>query len=391
MDDALAGVVYELNRSSWGRLQTFPLLMLGSTVQWMKYAIGGECPPDKGDVSLCNLQRVGNAVTLSRFEKRKAQKLVDKIEHQEFDENDIDGLLLRLRDNAGKYGVFREVAHIAAHSGKRHAGLVRDNLRRFYLSMTHFQEYVSPKKTLDLSQPFPSYVWELMKYEIEKCDESDLRTKFRVSRKSLRNKLEKLFKYDKATRMCELRKPMPHLTFHAIKYLLGAIRSSPTLADHQIVDEFVGVLRANGLSFEESNFRVSTDRITLCVLLLLHNRTHSYGGTKSGHCLISCGNTGFPTGETSYPLEAIDKSRYESLQVNGTVTIDNKGKEVDVCFPVMTTSLPTSQWVDDSLFVLEDIAETLADDYEHWYVWKFDADADLYINDEFKLSRLTSE
>jgi hypothetical protein len=320
-------------------------------------------------------------------DKPKARKLVRKIENLGFDENDVDAMLIRLREYAGAHRIFREVADFVAHSDKRHAGLVRDSLRALHLSMRFFQEYVSPKRSLDLSQPFPSYVSELMRYEVDKCDVADLASKFSVSPERLTSRLEKAFAYDKARKLCTPKKPLSLPTLNAIRYLLSAIRSKPTFTADQFVDDFIQVLVENGLVHEDAAVRAASDRLILCVVLLMHSTQYSYGGGEPGGCSISCGRPGIPFGPTSVPLERVDLGGFECLQVNGHVSTKVDGRRVEFAFPVLTTGLRVSEWCDASLFVLDDIAHTLAEKHDHWYVWKFDEAAEFRIDGEFRLSR----
>lgn len=327
-------------------------------------------------------------MVLPRSDNLKAQKLVQKIERGEFDENDVDALLIKVRNSCGRCGAIREVAHMVAHSDKGHSGLVRDNLRRMYLRMRYFQEYVSPKVALVMSVTFPSYILDLMRYEVDFCDEEELLTSFKVSPKSLKKKLDKLFKYDKAKKLCWPIKPIPSRTGEAIKHLLGAIRIAPSFTDKELTDQLIEVLKDNQLTFDEFKLRKNGDRIVLCILLLLHNRVHSYSGGKLGQCVVASETPCYPTGENAFPLHSIDKSKFGGLCIHGTVALDAGQKSKSFTFPVVTTSLSVSEWVDDSLFTLDDVADTLAENYQHFYVWKFDTDGDLGIDEKFRILKL---
>ena len=94
----------------------------------------------------------------------------------------------------------------------------------------------------------------------------------------------------------------------------------------------------------------------LCILSLIHKSEHDFKGHKNGYCEISCEKTELPCG-VSYVDESgnhveVDES-HGNLQMNGYVTIINNGKEVAVCYPVLTTSLNAEKWCSESLFSIK--------------------------------------
>tara|TARA_Y100001956_G_C4086157_1_gene170747 strand:- start:749 stop:1042 length:294 start_codon:yes stop_codon:yes gene_type:complete len=87
------------------------------------------------------------------IEKSKTQKIIDKIQNDNFDENDIDNLFMKLRAYSGGNTVFREIADFVAHNDLRDRGITNQSLQAMYYSIKYFIEYVSPKKTLDIASP----------------------------------------------------------------------------------------------------------------------------------------------------------------------------------------------------------------------------------------------
>ena len=77
-------------------------------------------------------------------EKRKTQGLINKIQSGQFDENDVDGLFMKLRAYSTGFRVFREIADLIAHNDQRNHGLVNQALETVYLRMKFFMEYHSP-------------------------------------------------------------------------------------------------------------------------------------------------------------------------------------------------------------------------------------------------------
>lgn len=295
-------------------------------------------------------------MAISGNEKVKVQRSVLDISKGEFDERDIDHVLMALRAHSGKSEIFKEVSHFVAHNDIRDKGITTNSLEAFYLSFKYFSEYVTLKNPLKIEGPFPSYIIKLMKYQIDKCKEGELRKRFNVTKNRLKSRIDNLFKIDKNSNTAELKKRLSETNFLAIKHILGFIGSHPAFTQKEIISEFIEVLRINGVEFEDEEIRNQGDRIMLCILSLVHNTEYNFGGHKNGFCSISCDKHSIPhesifVDENGNPVE-VDIS-FGKLQVNGTVPNINKGREVMVAFPVITTELDVESWCDDSLFHID--------------------------------------
>ena len=89
------------------------------------------------------------------------------------------------------------MADFVAHNDSRDRGLANQALEAMYLSMRVFLEYNSPKKTLDLSQPFPLWVKRLMIFQVERCEEEVLKDRVNVTASRLKSRIDNSFKIDK--------------------------------------------------------------------------------------------------------------------------------------------------------------------------------------------------
>lgn len=319
------------------------------------------------------------------IEKTKAQKLVTKLESGNFDENDVDNLFMRLRAYSQGNRLFREVADFVAHNDERNRGIANESLEAFYLSFKFFQEYTSPKNNLDITNPFPLYIKKLMKFQIDKCKESDLKQKFNVSKKRLKSRLDSIFSEDKKKQVVTMKKgKMSEQTFRAIQHILSFIGSQPAFEHTEVVSELLRVIKANKLVVNDAEFLKHSDRIAICVMLLLHEVKFEYGAHKQGYCRISCEKTSI-----SYNQVFVDKDgnpvehdeSFGKLQVLGCVVLDKDGKDLTICYPLMTTTLDTEFWCDDHMFVIEPLTET----HPHYLHKKALFDAPLYFTDDGKL------
>lgn len=295
------------------------------------------------------------------IEKAKAQKLVLKLETGNFDENDVDNIFMRLRAYSHGNRIFREVADFVAHNDERNQGIATESIEAFYLSIKYFLEYASPKISLDIGSPFPLYVKKLMKYQIDKCKDTDLKEKFNVTKQRLKSRIDTIFSEDKKNNVAFMKKPkISEDTLRALQYILGFIGSHPAFDQSRVISELLSVIKSNKLNANEEELLKHSDRIAACVVLLLHEATFEYGAHKQGYCKVSCEKTSIPynqkfTDQDGNPVEINDS--FGNLQVLGHVLLEKDGKDLTVCYPLMTTNLPAEDWCDDDMFVIEPITE----------------------------------
>lgn len=295
-------------------------------------------------------------MTIKGNERAKAQRTVNDVSAGRFDERDIDHLFMSLRAHCGPYKIFREVADFVAHNDIRDKGITNQSLEAFYLSFKYFSEYVSPKRALDIGNPFPAYIIKLMKYQVDKCDEAKLRQEFNVTKSRLKSRIDNLFKIDNKARTACLSKRLSDPNLKALQHILSFIGSYPAYTQDEIISELIEVLSINKLDFDRDAVLSQGDRIMLCILSLIHESEYDFKGQKTGYCNISCETTALPYGVTYVDENGksveIEQS-YGNLQISGHVVVVNGGKEVTVAYPIITTHLNVEDWCSESLFSIE--------------------------------------
>lgn len=319
-------------------------------------------------------------------EKNKTQKLVNKIVSGHFDENDIDSLFMKLRAYSAGFPVFREVADFVAHNDKRDRGLANQSLETMYLRMKYFLEYNSPKKTLDLSLPFPIWIKRLMKFQVEKCDEENLRKKFNVTRQRLVSRIDSAFKEDKKDKVALYRQgKLSATTFDAIQHVMSFISGSASFCQDELISELICVLKKNKLEFDERVVSELSDKITVCVLLLFHNSEFDFRGYKLGRCYVSSEKESISHNVKFVDVDGNEVEHEESfgnLSVSGSITLEKDGKDLSIAHTVMATNLFSETWCSIGLFHIEPLSEGIP----NHLCRRLKLDIDLCLNDEFKLS-----
>ncbi|MGX5202413.1 hypothetical protein [Aliikangiella sp. IMCC44632] len=319
-------------------------------------------------------------------ERSKIQKLITKIENECFDENDIDSLFMKLRAYSSGYSIFREVSDFVAHNDLRNRGIANQSLETMYLRMKFFVEYNSPKKTLDLSQTFPIWIKKLMKLQVEKCKEDDLKLKFNVTKKRLVNRIEAGFKEDKKNKAALYKQGKLSLeTFNAIQHVLSFISGQEAFSQDEVINELISVLVKNKVEFNEERFRALSDKITVCILLLFHHAEFDFKGYKPGKCRISSEKESI-----SHNVQYVDANgekvehveSFGSLNVSGLITLRKDDKDLSIGHSVMSTNLDAEEWCSTELFHIE----PFNNDLPKHMCKRLKLDVELCLRDDFKLS-----
>jgi hypothetical protein len=328
---------------------------------------------------------------MKEIEKIKTKKLLEKLENGNFDENDVDNLFMRLRAYSQGNKIFREVADFVAHNDNRNRGITNDSLEAFYLSFKYFLEFTSPKKVLDIGTPFPLYIKKLMKYQVEKCEETELKDKYNVTKQRLTKRIDKLFSEDKENGLATLAEAtISTETFGAIQHLLSFIGSKSAFDQKQVISELIKVAKANKFSLNERNILDNSNRITICIMMLLHDATFDFAANKKGFCKISCEKISIP-----HAMRFIDSNgnsvphneSFGNLHVLGHVILEHEGKDLTVCYPLMSTNLSAENWCDDEMFAIEPINEKLPFHFQK----KINFCGDLYITEKGKIGVIQGE
>jgi hypothetical protein len=328
---------------------------------------------------------------ISGNEKSKAEKLISKIESGNFDENDVDALVMRLRAFADGYKVFREVANFVAHNDIRDRGVLNEAVEAMYLSMKFFVEYHSIKKQIDIENGFPVYIKKLIKYQIDRADKVRLRAEFNVTPDRLKNRVDKHFIENKKTGVAKHDGKISNETLGAIGFVLGFIHSRPAFTGQEFVEEVLLVIKKNKLAHNENNWREQSDRLSLCVLAIIHNTVFDYKGYRPGRCSIGC-----ETPAIAVNVRYVDENGNElpppitshgTLDAHGIAVVEKEGRDLNISFPLFQTNLKVEDWCDENLIELRASQEG-----SHTMQFRtVNFDGALGINHDFKLYRLPTE
>lgn len=300
---------------------------------------------------------------INPFNKKRAQKILAKIETGNFDENDIYNILMTLREYSKKeeHPIFREIADFVAHNDERDKGIIVEHVEKMYLKHRYSLDYTLKNKTLNIIHPFPIYVKKLIENLIDECNEAELKKNCNMSKQLLKSRINTLFHEDKENKTLSMKEQKTDdnalKIVNALNYLINLmhLRHNPNESifnQDQLIVEFIKVLKANDLEVKDNEVIKYADKITVCIILLLHFTKFKMKGFKSAFCLISHENNFI-----SYDQRVNDKEPLGNLFISVVIQLDWDGNDYLFAYNVITTNASAKDWCNEDLFFNDRVNE----------------------------------
>jgi hypothetical protein len=321
----------------------------------------------------------------------KLNQIIERIQAGHFDANDVDNLLMKLRPYAGEKTVFLEVAHFVAHPDARIRGLAQQSITAFVDYLQYFQEFVSEKRPLDISAPFPAYIYRLFLSQTRLSDERRLKAEHKMSHTSLLKKIEANFSVDKKTGTCSLRNRKIGIELlAALQFITSFLHSKRAFHIRDFHEELMDVLRGQKVTFSEAAWAAQTDRISLAILCLVSNTDFLLANGSQASCKLETenhfrllnGQRRLPTG-----LLSSEPTDFGRLMILGeaTVKVPNKAP-LRISFPLIETDLSPHEHCESNLFLRDKASEEFGD----CMVEIINLARDMSLSDDYKLVRTDS-
>jgi hypothetical protein len=269
------------------------------------------------------------------LERKKIQSIVDTLQSGVFDENDVDNLFIKLRDNSYGNILFREIGNFIAHPTIRDTGPIHELIESLQLSFRFNSDYDYGNIPLDISIPFPSYIKEHMKYQVKKYNEKDLISKFKIGKIKLLKEIDRIFPVNgqmDQTNPQQL-KPTEKLLFDAFRYLFTLLIVKPFCTQLELLDAIMIVLTGNKINFDRKKLSEQCDKIIICVLLLLHGIEFKLKNSPNGECRIYYDNDQIST--------------QNILGLSGVVPYAQS--TIKIIFQLISTNLSAIDWCSETI------------------------------------------
>jgi len=299
---------------------------------------------------------------LPRAIEVKAKKIIQRIEEGQFTENDIELLLIRLREFSGPKSIFREISHFIAHQ-KRDSGLTFTSLYKVYCRMRAYGEFQYHKKQLDLTAPIDKWFYDFVLFQLDEIESHVLKKKYGFSRKQAKKEFKGFFTENKAIYTC-ITKPTQNL-INIVNEASSFIKMTPLFSCGDIVSSFSDTFKDLGLLQDSCNFEAQSERLILCLLVLMHKREFHIGKDIFGKT------------ELDFPAEGTGKIK--ALELRGTIEIPNL---TGIVVTLIETSIEFRNTCESDLLIEKET------NIKGHYWTAFDLNSDFTITDNGKLCRL---
>jgi hypothetical protein len=280
------------------------------------------------------------------------------------------------------------VAHFVAHSDARDRGLAQQSITAFVDSIQYFQEYVSENRPLDLSAPFPVYLYRLFLSQARLSDERRLKAEHKMSHATLIKKIETNFSIDKKTGTCSLRNSKGGIELlAALRFITGFIHSRAAFHVSDFHKELKDVIRAQKVTFDEVAWDAQTDRISLAILCLVSNTEFVVANESKASCKLETENHfRLLNGQRrlSTGIMGSKPTCFGRLMILGEATVNSVNKTpLRISFPLIDTDLDPHEHCDPKLFVRGQAPADFGDCNVEIIDWA----RDMSLSENFKLVR----
>lgn len=293
-------------------------------------------------------------------ERNKVNQQIARIETGNFDANDVDGLLIKMRPYAGQKIVFREIADFVAHADARMKGVTHGSMTAFADSLRFFMEFVGVgKKQFEISEPFPSYVYRLFISQSRQANEAHLMDAYKLSSSSLIKKIEGNFVRDNATKTCSLRPGKGGKEFFAaLQYVMGFIHARPAFHLSDFHAELKDVLSAQKIAFNDGAFDAQSNRIGLAIMCLISGAEVALPDGEKAKCVLECEHHfRILRGQRQLPTDAVttEPSNFGTLRIMAEIpVISGDAKPLRASYAVVDSDLDPHEHCHPSLFLTAD-------------------------------------
>lgn len=266
-------------------------------------------------------------------ERQKTLKTVNKIQSGNFDDDDVELLLIRLRAYSGSFKVFREAADFVAHNDLRNKGLINEALDAIGLALRFHMDYRQLKRQLNLGEKFPAYIKDLLLRLVDRFEDKELVENTRLDRVRLKRKINNHIKKSGSDH-CELEiKKAGKDACDAFIYMFSKIEIRPVFSPNELLDEVLGVIELNEIEYSKEIMLSFKDKFVLSFALMLHDTDQELTGGKIGHCSLSF-------------TEGIDDLE---LVVDAGINFDVEGMTITISHSIFETGLPISSCCGNSI------------------------------------------
>lgn len=289
---------------------------------------------------------------------KKLNSRISSLNQKDFTEDEIELLLINIREYLSKEKFLREICDFVAHP-KRNRGICHKRVDSRYAKMKFIKEGYQKIDMNNLVKEHKDKPWSFFsdkvldyiqvekidkqKFEliilegIEEIDEELFLKYYKLTKEQVRNIVKKAYKKENGIYHLnpKLNKGLKNNIDDLLKFIRGTITGKPAFEQAEIESEFTQAI--NRIQVKHSFSKLTFDKgilgeIVLCILCILHNVVFDLFDGSQGISYLS-----------------IEKNR-ENPELS---TLNLMAKTNNFSFPIISTELKVVDFVENSNDVLE--------------------------------------
>ena len=296
-------------------------------------------------------------------ERKKLEKVLQRIQSSSFDEIDVDVLFSKLRDYAPENSTLREVGHYLAHNRNRNQGITTKELNSFWLTLRFYVEYYQKKQPIDVYN-LPLWIKEFILLQTDRLDQKMLKSDLGMSGARIKGRITSKFKDKKSLGITKYKYPtVCEKDAKLINYLLMKILIKPAFDVSDVFEDLIELLEKLNFDFDSNLLSKQRDKISLCILHIVDSTKFILSDGSEAQCYLV---------STKSP-----KTGENCLCISGSMRFIWE-EDAGISFTLLSTRLNPKDWLEPQLLNEE---QGNIERYEEVYL------IDTCINSDFKLAR----
>lgn len=321
-------------------------------------------------------------------DRTKVEQVLVRISTGQFDGNDIDNLVIKLRAYAGSRKIFREMGDFVAHADRRDRGIAFEAMNRVADRMRFLMEFDGENPPLDIAV-VPPYVYRLFISQTKRANERYLKDNFKLGISSLLNRIEASYVFDKREKCYRLRPGKGLNIVEPLRYALSFVDMNPSFHIAEFHADLAALLKQEKIKYDEKALQEQQDRITLTILCTLAGSKISLSEDDAKCILGSDHSTRILSGRWRQPNGEVteDPKSFGNLRLDGQVPIRVRKGVVQMVFPLISTDLKVQEHCAEEMFSRQAVdGEFGRVEAEH-----VTFSESMQTNDDFKLAKIPEE
>lgn len=221
---------------------------------------------------------------MDEIQRYKAQRIIQRIESGKFSDLDLDSLLIYVRDHisGNDLWVFKDICNFIAHP-QRDRGIIKDRLDKTYYWILYLNTY-NDLNLIDALR-FPVWLRKFLLLQLEDFREESLP----YSKKRARQILN-IPKPQPETDTLDISANMPFVQL--AKILIETFTVESIFSQKDFIKGLIAAMQHCGLLFNEDNFYLNGDKITVCLIYILYGKVINVVESESTKISLSLDNDG---------------------------------------------------------------------------------------------------